>query len=117
MAGDVPEGGVDYDATVLLVDDTPENLVALEAVLEPLGHRVLKASSGEEALRHLLGAEIDLILLDVRMPGMDGFETARHIKDRERTRDIPIVFLTAFGDDAAAVAAGISTGAVDYLAK
>src|SRR5258705_11074364 len=108
---------VDYDATVLLVDDTPANLVALEAVLEPLGHRVLTACSGEEALRHLLGAEIDLILLDVRMPGMDGFETARHIKGRERTRDIPIVFLTAFGDDAAAVPAGISTGAVDYLAN
>lgn len=105
------------DATVLLVDDRPENLVALAAILEPLGHRLLRATSGQEALRHLLAEEVDLILLDVRMPGMDGFETARQIKERERTSDIPIVFLTAYGDDASAVAAGISSGAVDYLAK
>jgi CheY-like chemotaxis protein len=105
------------DVTILLVDDVPENLVALEAVLEPLGYRTLKATSGELALRHLLTEDVALILLDVRMPGMDGFETARAIKMRERTRDIPIVFLTAFGDDASIVAEGISSGAVDYLTK
>ena len=105
------------DVTLLLVDDTPENLVALQATLEPLGHQLLLARSGEEALRHLLSADVAVILLDVRMPGMDGYETARHIKERERTRDIPIVFLTAFGDDPSAVAEGFSSGAVDYLTK
>lgn len=105
------------DVTLLLVDDTPENLVALEALLDPLGYRLLLATSGEEALRHLLHEDVAVILLDVRMPGMDGFETARHIKDRNRTRDIPIVFLTAFGDDASRIAEGFSSGAVDYLTK
>jgi serine phosphatase RsbU (regulator of sigma subunit)/CheY-like chemotaxis protein len=105
------------EVTLLLVDDTPENLVALEATLAPLGHHLLLARSGEEALRHLLSADVAVILLDVRMPGMDGYETARHIKERERTRDIPIVFLTAFGDDPSAVAEGFSSGAVDYLTK
>lgn len=105
------------DVTLLLVDDTPENLVALRALLDPLGYELLLASSGEEALRHLLTADVAVILLDVRMPGMDGFETARHIKDRQRTRDIPIVFLTAFGDDATRIAEGFSSGAVDYLTK
>ena len=108
---------IDDDVTILLVDDVQENLLALEAVLEPLGFRTLSATSGELALRHLLHEEVALILLDVRMPGMDGFETARAIKQRERTRDIPIVFLTAFGDDASIVAEGISSGAVDYLTK
>jgi serine phosphatase RsbU (regulator of sigma subunit)/CheY-like chemotaxis protein len=105
------------DVTLLLVDDTPENLVALRALLEPLGYQLLLASSGEEALRHLMKADPAVILLDVRMPGMDGFETARHIKERQRTRDIPIVFLTAFGDDATRIAEGFSSGAVDYLTK
>ncbi|MCU1373160.1 MAG: hypothetical protein JWO68_446 [Actinomycetia bacterium] len=103
--------------TLLLVDDTPENLVALRALLEPLGYDLLLAASGEEALRHLLSTDVAVILLDVRMPGMDGFETARHIKGRQRTRDIPIVFLTAFGDDAMRIAEGFSSGAVDYLTK
>ena len=111
-----PEPDLD-DVSLLLVDDTPENLVALRALLEPLGHDLLLASSGEEALRHLLVADVAVILLDVRMPGMDGFETARHIKERDRTRDIPIVFLTAFGDDAARISEGFTSGAVDYLVK
>jgi serine phosphatase RsbU (regulator of sigma subunit)/CheY-like chemotaxis protein len=114
----VSDGAPDPDdVTLLLVDDTPENLVALEALLGPLGYRLLLAASGEEALRHLMMADVAVILLDVRMPGMDGFETARHIKDRRRTRDIPIVFLTAFGDDAMRIAEGFSSGAVDYLTK
>ena len=104
-------------ATVLVVDDKPDNLTAMSAVLDPLGYRLLTASSGEEALRHLLGEDVSLILLDVRMPGMSGIETAMHIKDRERTQDIPIVFLTAFDDDTALVAEGFSTGAVDWVTK
>lgn len=104
-------------ATVLVVDDKEENLVAMRAVLDPLGYRLLTATSGEDALRHLLVEEVSLILLDVRMPGMSGLETAAHIKERERTSSIPIVFLTAFDDDGALVAEGFSTGAVDWLTK
>ena len=103
-------------ATILLVDDRPENLLALEAILHGLGHRLLKASSGEEALKVLLTEDVALMLLDVQMPGMDGFETAAHVKKRERTRDIPILFLTAIGDAHQAFR-GYAAGAVDYLAK
>ena len=105
------------EPALLLVDDIEENLLAVEAVLAPLGHRLLRASSGEEALRHLLTDDIGVIVLDVQMPGLDGFETARHIKDRDRTRDIPIVFLTALGSDLERRLQGYDAGAVDYLAK
>ena len=81
------EGPVD----ILLVDDRPENLLAPEAILEPLGQRLVRASSGEEALRSLLEDDFAVILLDVQMPAMDGFETARMIKSRERTRYTPII--------------------------
>jgi len=105
------------EPALLLVDDIPDNLVAVEAALAPLGHRTLLAHSGEEALRHLLTDEIGVIVLDVQMPGLDGFETARHIKGRESTRDIPIVFLTALGGDVEHRLRGYDAGAVDYLAK
>ena len=105
------------EPALLVVDDIEENLLAVEAVLRPLGHRMLRASSGEEALRHLLTDEIGVIVLDVMMPGLDGFETARHIKDRDRTRDIPIVFLTALGGEVEHRLRGYDAGAVDYLAK
>src|SRR5436190_9970333 len=82
-------------ASVLLVDDEPDNLVALTAVLEPLDRELVQASSGEEALALLLKREFAAILLDVRMPGLDGFETAALIKQRQRTRHIPIIFVTA----------------------
>ena len=82
-------------ASVLLVDDQPENLLALEAVLRPLGLRTVRATSGEEALRKLLHDDFAVILLDVQMPDMNGFETAQYIKQRERTQHIPIIFLTA----------------------
>jgi PAS domain S-box-containing protein len=102
---------------ILIVDDRAENLLALEAILEPLGQRLVRASSGEEALRRLLEREVALILLDVQMPGMNGFETARLIKSRERTKYIPIIFLTAISKDEAYVFEGYSVGAVDYMFK
>lgn len=107
----------DVPATILLVDDRPENLIALEAVLEPLGHTLLCAGSGEEALKQLLVHDVALILLDVRMPGMDGFETAERIKERERNRDVPIIFLTAYSKDVVDAMQGFSHGAVDYVTK
>ena len=85
----------EFIANILLVDDRPENLIALEATLEPLGQRLVKARSGSEALRHVLTEDFALILLDVQMPGMDGFETAALIKEREKSRHIPIIFVTA----------------------
>ncbi|HEX7169099.1 MAG TPA: response regulator, partial [Acidimicrobiales bacterium] len=102
---------------LLVVDDTPENLVAVVAALEPLGRRIVTASSGEEALRQLLVEDFSLVVLDVQMPGIDGFETARAIKGRERTRDIPILFLTAISREDEHRLAGYETGAVDYLFK
>jgi PAS domain S-box-containing protein len=103
--------------SILLVDDRSENLLALEAILEPLGHRLVSAVSGEEALAHLLREEFAVILLDVQMPGLDGFETAELIKSRERTRHVPIVFLTAISKDRKHVFRGYETGAVDYIFK
>src|SRR5436853_7484585 len=82
-------------ATILIVDDRESNLLALEAVLEPLGERLVKARSGREALRFLLTGDCALILLDVQMPDLDGFETAALIRQRERTRYTPIIFVTA----------------------
>jgi PAS domain S-box-containing protein len=102
---------------ILLVDDRRDNLEALKAVLEPLGMPLLTADSGEEALRHLLERDFALILLDVRMPGLDGLETARMIKSRERSRDVPIVFLTAERDDVADIIRGYGIGAIDYVLK
>ena len=104
-------------AKVLLVDDRPENLLALEAILQGLDQELVTAESGEEALKRLLVDDFALILLDVQMPGMDGFETAEHIKRRERTRHVPIVFLTAIDREPHHAFRGYSVGAVDYLAK
>jgi PAS domain S-box-containing protein len=104
-------------ARLLLVDDRPENLLALEAILEPLDAELVTARSGEEALRRLLTDEYAAILLDVQMPDMDGFQTAELIKQRERTRHVPILFLTAISKDAEHVFRGYSAGAVDYLMK
>jgi signal transduction histidine kinase len=102
---------------VLLVDDRADNLLALRAVLEPLGHELVEASSGEEALRHLLAGEFALIILDVQMPGLDGFETARLIRGRERTRYVPIIFLTAISGEPEHYLRGYQSGAVDYVYK
>lgn len=102
---------------ILLVDDHPENLLALEAILVPLGQNLVRANSGKEALRRLLNQDFALILLDVQMPEMDGFETATLIRGRERSRYTPIIFLTAFSTSEALMFKGYSLGAVDYLLK
>ena len=103
-------------ARVLLVDDDERNLLAVATVLEDLGEVVL-ARSGEEALRHLLKGEFAVILLDVYMPGMDGYETAQIIRSREQTKGIPIVFLSAVNKEAEHLLRGYSMGAVDYVFK
>ena len=102
---------------ILIVDDRPENLFALEAILEPLGQILVRAGSGDEALRKLLVHDVAMILLDVQMPGINGFETAKLIKSRERTRYIPIIFLTAISKDEEYIFEGYSAGAVDYMSK
>ncbi|HZF69189.1 MAG TPA: hybrid sensor histidine kinase/response regulator [Gemmatirosa sp.] len=117
LAGAPPDADGGEPVSILLVDDRAENLLALEAILEPLGQRLVRAQSGEEALRRLLAQDFALILLDVQMPGMNGFETARLIKARERSRAIPIIFLTAINKEDAYVFQGYEAGAVDYLFK
>lgn len=104
-------------ASLLLVDDRPENLLALEAILEPLHCNLVRANSGLDALKHLMSGDIALILMDVQMPEMDGFETATMIKEREKTRHIPIIFITALSTQENYVFQGYSAGAVDYIAK
>lgn len=107
----------DERVNILLVDDRPENLLALEAILEPLGQHLVRANSGPEALRSVLAGEFATILLDVQMPGMNGFEVAEIIKSRERSRTIPIIFLSAISKEDAYVFKGYSMGAVDYVFK
>lgn len=104
-------------AKILLVDDHAANLVALEAILGSLDQTLVRAGSGEDALRALLHDDFALILLDAQMPGMDGFETATRIKARERTKDVPIIFLTANDFDTHLAYRGYATGAADFLAK
>jgi len=104
-------------ASILLVDDEERNLFALRVLLEDLGQHLLLARSGEDALRCALDHDLALILLDVRMPGIDGFETARLFRARERSRHTPIIFLTAAADDLGLVFRGYEVGAVDYLVK
>jgi two-component system, sensor histidine kinase len=103
--------------SILLVDDRPENLLALEAILEPLGQELIRADSGPEALKRVLEVDLSVILLDVQMPGMNGFEVAEIIKSRERSRTIPIIFLSAISKEDAYVFKGYSMGAVDYVFK
>jgi CheY-like chemotaxis protein len=104
-------------ARILLVDDRAENIVALEAILSSLNQTLVPARSGDAALKALLRDEFAVILLDVLMPGMDGFETAAHIKRRPRTRDVPIIFLTALDTEPDFAFRSYSAGAVDYIAK
>jgi len=104
-------------AKILLVDDEPKSLFALQELLSTLGQNLMIAQSGEEALRLALKNDLAVILLDVRMPGMDGFETARMIRTRERSRLTPIIFLTAAADEMSSMFRGYEAGAVDYLPK
>jgi PAS domain S-box-containing protein len=100
-----------------VVDDQPESLVALRTVLEPLGREVITAPSGEDALKRLLHDDFSVIVMDVRMPGLSGFETVELIKRRERHEDTAVIFLTAGDADAEHVTRGYSAGAVDYMLK
>lgn len=102
---------------VLLVDDRPENLIALEGILDNMGLEIFKASSGNEALGLLLKHDFALVLMDVRMPEMDGFETAELIRANPRTRNLPIIFVTAAMKDADYEFRGYEAGGVDYLLK
>jgi PAS domain S-box-containing protein len=103
--------------SVLLVDDQPANLLALEAVLGDLGHTLVYANSGEEALGLMQDRDFAVVLLDVRMEGMDGFQTAREIRNRERSRHTPIIFLTGHDDNRSVLEEAYTLGAVDYLVK
>ena len=102
---------------ILMVDDSPTNLLALEAILQAPDRNLVRAASGDEALRYLLDTDVAVILLDVYMPGIDGLETAALIRGREKSRDIPIIFLTADSTGNRHIARGYSLGAVDYILK
>ncbi len=104
-------------AKVLLVDDRRDNLVALTAILQGLPVQPVAVDSGTAALKQLLMDDFAVILMDAQMPTMDGFETATRIKERERTRNVPIIFLTAADRDAQLALRGYAAGAVDYLTK
>src|SRR5918995_2737791 len=107
----------DDRVNILLVDDQPANLVALEAMLQGLGQNLIRAESGREALKWLLTHEFAVILLDVKMPDMDGFETAALIRQRDKSRHTPILFLTAADNSQNHAVRGYAVGAVDYLIK
>ena len=107
----------DDRVNILLVDDQPANLLALEAMLQGLGQNLIKADSGREALKWLLTHDFAVILLDVKMPDMDGFETAALIRQRDKSRDTPIIFLTAADKTHTEAVRGYAVGAVDYLVK
>jgi CheY-like chemotaxis protein len=108
---------VSRQARILLVDDRPENLVALEAILSSLDQILVPVRSGEQAIQAVLADEYAVVLLDIMMPGMDGFETATQIKRHAKSRDVPIIFLTAATMRPEQAFRGYAAGAVDYLAK
>lgn len=102
---------------ILLVDDRPENLLVLEGILEDCGYDLIKAQSGSEALRAVLKQHFDLILLDVQMPGMDGFEVAELLRGKRETKEIPLIFITANNKEAESIQRGYDIGAENYLFK
>jgi CheY-like chemotaxis protein len=102
---------------LLLVDDQPENLVALESLLSLPDYRLTSVTSAREALIQLLNTEFALIVLDVEMPEMNGIELARIVKERRKTRDVPIIFLSAYHDGERDILSGYGVGAVDYVTK
>ena len=107
----------DLQASILIVEDNPGNLLAMQEVLAPLGARLVAASSGEEALRRVLDDDFAAILMDVRMPGIDGFTTAKLIRDRNRSKHTPIIFMTATQEDLTSMFRGYEAGAIDYIGK
>jgi PAS domain S-box-containing protein len=115
MSAAAKEIAVDDRVSILLVDDRPDKLMALEAVLADLGQKLVKATSGKDALKAILKQDFAVILLDVNMPGMDGFETAALIRQRKKSEKTPIIFFTALSDTDTHVTRGYSLGAVDYL--
>src|SRR6266404_2377299 len=102
---------------ILIVDDEPRNLTVLEAILDNPGYRLVRAETAEQALLALLADEFALLILDIRMPGVTGFELAQMIKARKKTANVPIIFLTAYYDDDQHMIEGYETGAVDYVKK
>ncbi|WP_020618829.1 response regulator [Paenibacillus daejeonensis] len=110
-------GTGEFPINILLVDDNPDNLLALEAVLGNREYNLVKCLSGEEALRSLLKDDYAVIVMDVQMPGMDGFETARLIKSRDKTKEIPIIFVSATSKESEHFYTGYSVGAIDYMLK
>ncbi|HEY3494472.1 MAG TPA: response regulator, partial [Polyangiaceae bacterium] len=112
-----PSQSVEESVEILLVDDRQEDLLALSTVLDRPDYQLVIANSGSEALKHLLQRDFAVVLLDVMMPTMDGFELASLIKQRERTRHTPLIFLTAATSDVARIYQGYSVGAIDYLPK
>lgn len=109
--------GIKEEINILVVDDRPENLVVMDGILESRNYSVIKANSGSEALGLMLEKEFAVVLLDVQMPEMDGFETAEFMKKSDRTRNIPIIFVTAINYDNKSISRGYDVGAVDYLFK
>lgn len=116
-AGPLVDTSVTDRAGILLVDDMEENLLALEAVLASLNVPLVRARSGEEAIRALRRERFALVLLDVRMPGMDGFDTAAGIKRLDQAKDVPIIFLTGSDPDSGFTFRGYATGAADFIPK
>src|SRR5262245_57339911 len=105
----------DISTNILIVDDLPEKILVYRSILEELGQNLVTVQSGAEALRQVLAHDFAVILLDVQMPGMDGFETAQLIRKRRTSAHTPIIFLTAFADEVRSTQ-GYATGAVDYIA-
>ena len=117
MKPDLEQASQVASGDILAVDDNPANLLAIEAALTGVAGTLVKVDSGERALKALLERDFAVVLLDVQMPGMDGFETARLIRSRQRSRHVPIIFVTAFSRDDEDILKGYSLGAVDFLFK
>jgi PAS domain S-box-containing protein len=111
------EASDSHKVNVLVVDDHPQNLVAMEAIVAAPDRNVVIAASGEEALKYLLEEDCGVVVLDVKLGGMDGYETAALIRKREKTRSLPIIFVTSYNKEEADVVKGYSHGAVDYIFK
>jgi CheY-like chemotaxis protein len=117
MGGTITNMEPEERINILMVDDSPTNLLALESILHAPDRHLVSTSSGDDALRYLLDHEVAVILMDVYMPDLDGLETAELIRGRDRSRNIPIIFLTADSTGGRHLSRGYSLGAVDYIVK